>query len=81
MDTHPGQVIELAPGERNFYVLIHEMVHAFGPSQHGVRFAAIYHDLLNHDTFREMMATPEGIRFLQYLQQEHPAYVRRAYRG
>lgn len=81
MDTHPGQVIELAPGERNFYVLIHELVHAFGPSQHGVRFAAIYHDLLNHDTFREMMATPEGIRFLQYLQQEHPAYVRRAYRS
>lgn len=81
MNTYPGQVIELAPSERNFYVLIHELTHALGPSQHGVRFAQIYHDVLSHDTFREMMATPEGIRFLEYLRQEHPRYVRRAYRG
>jgi predicted metal-dependent hydrolase len=81
MDTRPGQLIELAPDERNFYVLIHELVHAFGPSQHGIRFAQIYHDLLQHDTFREMMSTPEGMRFLDYLRQEHPRYVRRAYRG
>lgn len=81
MDTHPGQVIELAPGERNFYVLIHELVHAFGPSQHGVRFAEIYHDLLQHDTFKEMMTTPEGQKFLIYLSQEHPKFVRKAYRS
>ncbi len=81
MNTCPGQVIELAPSERNFYVLIHELVHALGPSQHGVRFSRVYHDLLSHETFREMMSTPEGIRFLEYLKQEHPRFVRRAYRG
>lgn len=81
MNTYPGQVIELSPRERNFYTLVHELVHALGPSQHGVRFAQVYHDLLSHETFREMMSTPEGIRFLEYLKQEHPQFVRRAYRG
>lgn len=80
-DTSPGQVIELAPGQRNFYVLIHEMVHALGPSQHGLKFAAIYRDLLRHDTFHDMMSTPEGELFLHYLDYEHPYHVRRAYRG
>lgn len=80
VDTDPGQVIELAPGERNFYVLIHELAHALGPSQHGLRFAQIYHDVLSHRTFREMMSSPEGQRFLQYLQHDHPRQVRRIYR-
>lgn len=81
MDTHPGQVIELAPGERNFYVLIHEMVHALGPSQHGLKFAEIYRNLLSHGTFQDMMATPEGELFLHYLDVEHPYHVRRAYKN
>ena len=80
-DQRPGQIIELAPGERNFGVLIHELAHALGAVEHGVRFAQIYHDLLKHRTFREMMSTPEGLRFLEYLKLEHPRFVRRAYRG
>lgn len=74
------QVIELAPGERNFYVLVHELAHALGPYQHGLRFAQIYHDLLSHETFKELMSTELGQQFLQFLKQEHPAYVRKAYR-
>lgn len=80
-DTSPGQEIELAPGQRNFYVLIHEMVHALGPSQHGLRFAEVYRDLLRHDTFHDMMSTPEGELFLHYLDFEHPYHVRRAYKN
>ena len=79
-DTDPGQVIELAPGERNFYVLTHELAHSLGAIEHGVRFAEIYHDLLDHETFRDMMSTEQGQRFLRYLRDEHPRFVRRAYR-
>jgi predicted metal-dependent hydrolase len=80
MDTRPGQVIELAPGERNFYVLAHELAHALGPSQHGIRFAKIYRDLLCHHTFWDLMATPQGELFLHYLEREHAYHVRKAYK-
>ena len=76
-----GQKIVLAPGERNFYVLVHELSHALGPSQHGIRFARVYHDLLNHDTFKTIMSTPRGQEFLEYLRVEHPRQVRRIYRN
>lgn len=76
-----GQYIELAPGERNFYVLLHELAHALGPEQHGLKFAQIYHELLKHDSFQDMIASPEGELFLHYLDVEHPYWVRRAYRN
>mgnify|MGYP003341760735 CR=1 FL=1 len=75
-----GQKTVLAPGERNFYVLVHELSHALGPSEHGIRFARVYHDLLNHDTFKTIMSTPRGQEFLEYLRVEHPRQVRRIYR-
>ena len=76
-----GQRIVLAPGERNLYVLVHELSHALGPSEHGVRFAQVYHDLLNHKTFKKMMQTPAGKQFLEYLRVEHPRQIRRIYRN
>jgi hypothetical protein len=79
-DTDPGQVIELAPGGRNWYVLAHELAHALGPSEHGIGFARVYHDLLNHRTFKTIMSTPRGQEFLEYLRVEHPRQVRRIYR-
>jgi hypothetical protein len=79
--TYGMEYIELAPGERNFYVLIHELVHALGAVQHGVRFAEIYHDLLTHETMRELMDNELGAKFLNFLKNEHPQYVRRAYRN
>jgi predicted metal-dependent hydrolase len=62
-------------------VLVHELAHALGAIQHGVRFAQLYHDMLQHDTFKEMMSTEDGQKFMQYLKVEHPKLVRRAYRG
>lgn len=81
MNTYPGQVIELAPTEQNFYVLVHELTHALGPDQHGRRFAAIYRDLLSHDTFKQIMSSQQGQEFLRYLEQDHPQFVRKAYRN
>ena len=80
-DIEHGQVIEMAPGGRNLYVLVHELSHALGPSEHGVRFAQVYHDLLNHKTFKKMMQTPAGKQFLEYLRVEHPRHIRRIYRN
>ena len=79
----PGQawLIELSPGERNFYVLIHELVHALGPTQHGIKFAEIYHDLLSHKTTREIMSNPLGQMFMTFLKNEYPEFVKRAYRN
>ena len=74
-------IIEFAPDERNFYVLIHELVHALGAIQHGVRFAQIYHDVLSHETTREIMNTPLGTKFMNFLKNEHPEFVKRAYRN
>jgi predicted metal-dependent hydrolase len=79
-DVEGGQRIVLAPGERNLYVLVHELAHALGAIEHGVRFAQIYHDMLQHDTFRELMSSPAGQEFLEYLRVEHPRRVRRIYR-
>lgn len=75
------EIIEFAPGERNFYILLHELVHALGAIQHGVRFAQIYHDILSHKTTREIMNTPLGAKFMNFLKSEHPKFVRRAYRN
>ena len=74
-------LIQLAPGERNFYVLVHELVHALGPNNHGVKFAKVYHDLLSHDMFQEFMNKPLGRQFLNFLKSEHPQFVRKAYRN
>ena len=75
-----SSLIELAPGGRNWYVLAHELAHALGPSEHGIGFARVYHDLLNHRTFKTIMSTPRGQEFLEYLRVEHPRQVRRIYR-
>lgn len=74
-------LIELSPGERNFYVLIHELAHALGPTKHGIKFAEIYHDLLSHKTTREIMSNPLGQKFMTFLKNEHPKFVKRAYRN
>ena len=74
-------LIELCPGQRNFYVLIHELVHALGPTQHGVRFAEIYHDVLSHDTFKDIMSSPLGLKFSDFLKDDHPQFVKRADRN
>jgi len=74
-------LIELAPGQRNFYVLIHELAHALGPVQHGVKFAEVYHDLLSHETFKDIMSSPLGQKFLTFLKSEHPEFVKKAYRS
>ena len=73
--------IELCPGQRNFYVLIHELVHALGPVQHGVKFAEVYHDLLSHKTTKDIMRSPLGQKFMTFLKNEHPEFVKRAYRN
>jgi predicted metal-dependent hydrolase len=74
-------LIELAPGQRNFYVLIHELAHALGPVQHGVKFAEVYHDLLSHETFKDIMSSQLGQKFLNFLKSEHPEFVKKAYRS
>ena len=76
-----GQEIVLASNERNLYVLVHELSHAIGSIQHGIRFSQIYHDILQHRIFQKMMSTEDGQKFLQYLKIEHPKIVRKAYRG
>jgi hypothetical protein len=81
MDTAAGQVIELAPQGRNLYVLAHELAHALGPEQHGVKFSKVYHDILSHEIFYHAMNSKLGQQFLEYLRTEHPRYVRRVYRS
>jgi len=74
-------MIELCPGQRNFYVLIHELVHALGPNQHGVKFAEVYHDVLSHETTKDIMGSSLGQKFLTFLKSEHPEFVKKAYRN
>jgi hypothetical protein len=79
-DDADGQIIELAPRGRNLYVLAHELAHALGPEQHGLKFSKVYHDILTHETFYHAMNSKLGQQFLEYLRTEHPRYVRRVYR-
>lgn len=50
-------LIELAPGQQDILTLIHELVHAIGPSLHGVNFTKVYYnvlkDYLPNDNARE----------------------------
>ena len=39
-------LIELAPGQQNLITLIHELIHAMGPSLHGTNFTKKYYTIL-----------------------------------
>ena len=41
-------LIELAPGQRDILTLIHELVHAIGPSLHGINFTRVYYNILKN---------------------------------
>jgi hypothetical protein len=67
-------LIELCPGQRNVVTLVHELVHAIGPSQHGANFAQLYYKVLEK-------YLPVAIRkkVYQYLVKEHSQLMRKVY--
>lgn len=44
--TEGYSLIELAPGQQDILTLIHELVHAIGPSLHGTNFTKLYYEML-----------------------------------
>jgi hypothetical protein len=44
--TEGYSLIELAPGQQDILTLIHELVHAIGPSLHGPSFTKLYYEIL-----------------------------------
>lgn len=44
--TEGYSLIELAPGQQDILTLIHELVHAIGPSLHGINFTKVYYNIL-----------------------------------
>jgi len=45
--TEGYSTIELCPGQQNLMVMIHELTHAIGPSQHGIAFTRAYVNILD----------------------------------
>lgn len=68
-------LIELAPGQRNILTLVHELVHAIGPSEHGTNFVRLYYQILER-----YLPVKTRVQVYQYLVKEHAALMRRVYR-
>jgi hypothetical protein len=68
-------LIELAPGQRNILTLVHELVHAIGPSEHGTNFVRLYYQVL-----AQYLPAKVREQVYQYLVKEHAALMRRVYR-
>lgn len=71
--TYGFEYIELCPGQRNLAVLIHELVHALGCTQHGKLFSARYWKILEPI----LRGNKQSNRVEQELLLNHPKFVRR----